>query len=77
MHRGDRRLQREGTGFAAHRLVDERQRLGDLRVVPAAAILLVEHDDVARLVEARLAARVVEQHEREESRSPRSEDPGP
>ncbi len=64
----DRRLQRERAGAAAKRLLDQRQRLGDLRVIPAAAILLLEHDEIAGRVETRLAPRIVQQHEREERR---------
>src|SRR5437870_2921751 len=39
---GDRRLQRVLTRAAAQGLLDERQRLVDLRVIPATAILLLE-----------------------------------
>jgi hypothetical protein len=45
------RLQREWAGSATKGLLDERQRLGDLRVIPAAAILLFEHDEIAGLIE--------------------------
>ena len=51
----DRRLQRERTGPAAQRLLDERQRLGDLLLIPAAAILLFEKDEIAGLIEAGVA----------------------
>ena len=51
----DRRLQRERTGPAAKRLLDERQRLGDLLLVPAAAILLFEKDEIAGLIETGIA----------------------
>ena len=51
MQRRDRRLQRERTRPAAKRLLDQRQRLGDLLLIPAAAILLFENDEIAGLVE--------------------------
>ena len=63
---GDRRLERERPGAAAQGLLDERQRLGDLVVIPAATVLRFENDEVAGLVEARVAPRVVQQHEGEE-----------
>ena len=66
MQRRDRRLQRERAGPAAQRLLHQRQRLGDLPLVPAAAILLFENDDIAGVVEPRIAPRIVKQHQREQ-----------
>src|SRR5262245_14406293 len=51
MNGGNRRLQRERTGTATQRLLDERQRLGDLLPIPEAAILILEEHEIARLVE--------------------------
>src|SRR5256885_1235872 len=59
----DRRLQRERTGPAPKRLLDERQRFGDLLVIPAATILLVQKDEIADRVETRVAPCVVQQHD--------------
>ena len=48
VQRRDRRLQREGVGgAAAQRLLDEREALADLRLVPARAILLLEQHEIA------------------------------
>ena len=55
MHGRDRRLQRVRTGPAAKRLLDKRQRLGDLPLIPTAAILVFEHDEIARLIETGVA----------------------
>ena len=55
MQRGDRRLHRERTETAAKRFVDERQRFGDLPVVPATSILLFEQDEIAGPVETGVA----------------------
>ena len=51
MHGRDRRLQSEGTGPAAKRLLDQRQRLGDLPLIPEAAILLFQKHKIACLIE--------------------------
>jgi hypothetical protein len=40
----DRGLHGEGTYGAAKRFVDQRQRLGNLLAIPAAAILLFQKD---------------------------------
>ena len=68
MQRRDGRLQRERTGPAAERLLDERQRLGDLVSIPPPAILLFEHDEITGLVQTSVAARIVKQHEGDERR---------
>ena len=62
---GDRGLQRVRPRTDAQGLLDQRERLVDLRSAPARAILILEEDDVARLVEACLAPGVVEEHQRE------------
>ena len=66
MQRRDRGLQRERTGPAAQRGFDQRQRFGDLLLVPARAILLFEHDEIAGGVGPRVAPRIVQQHQRHE-----------
>ena len=68
MHGRDRGLQRERVRIAAERLGHERQCLGDLRSVPAAAILVLEEHEIARFVEPCVAARIVQQHECQEAR---------
>ena len=55
MQGSDRSLQSERTGAAAKRLLDQRQRLGDLLSIPAAAVLLFENDDIAGLIETGIA----------------------
>jgi hypothetical protein len=68
VQRRDRRLHLIRPGRAmAHRLVDERQPLGDEDAVPARAILILEEHDVAVAVEPRVGARVLQQHERQEA----------
>src|SRR2546425_5791960 len=57
------------TGAAAQGLVDERQRFGDLIVIPATTVLLLEQDEVAGLVEPRVPPRVVQEHRSEEHTS--------
>jgi len=51
----DRRRQRERTGTTAKRLLDERQRFGDLPLIPATPILLLEEDEIAGRIETGLA----------------------
>lgn len=53
---------------ATKRFVDERQRLGNLGAIPPAAVLVLEHDEIAGLVDPGAAARIVKQHQREERR---------
>ena len=55
MHGRDRRLERKRPRAAPQRLLDERQRFGDLRLIPAATILILEQDEIAGVVEPRLA----------------------
>ena len=50
MQRRDGRLQREWPGPAAQRLLDERQRFGNLLLIPPPPILLVEHDEITGVV---------------------------
>ena len=68
MQRRDRRLQRERPRTATQGLLHERERLGDLRVIPAATILLFEQDEVAGRVAPRVAPRIVQEHQREKRR---------
>src|SRR5262249_39736649 len=42
MHSGDRRLKRKWAGPGAKRLLDKRQRLHDLLVVPSTPVLILE-----------------------------------
>ena len=51
----DRRLQRVRTRTAAQGLLDERQRLLDLRAIPAATVLLLEENEVAGQVQTGVA----------------------
>src|SRR5256886_11681192 len=53
----DRRLQRVRARAAAQGFLDERQRLGDLWVIPAATVLFLEQDEVAGLVQTGVAPR--------------------
>ena len=63
----DRRLQHVGAGrTGAQRALDQAEALGDLLAVPQAPVLVVEQHDLAVLVDARLAPRIVQQHEGEE-----------
>ena len=65
----NRRLHRERTGPAAKSLLDQRQRLGDLSLVPASAILLFENHQIAHLIQTGIAPCVLQQHERDQSGS--------
>ena len=51
MHGRDSRFESETTGPGAKRLLDQRQRLGDLPLVPKAAILLFQKDKIACFIE--------------------------
>ena len=51
----------------AQRGLDQRRTLVDLCAVPARSVLLLEQHDLAGPIEAALASRVVQQHEREQS----------
>ena len=44
-------LGRERPGFGAERFRDERQRFGDLRLIPQPAVLLFESDEIAGLID--------------------------
>jgi len=50
-----------------HRAVEERDPLGDPRLIPERAVLLGERDELAARVGARGPACVDEEHEREEA----------
>ena len=68
VQRRDRRLQRERARALTQTFLDEGQRLRDQRLVPAAAVLIFQQDEVAGVVQARLAPRVVQQRQREQGR---------
>lgn len=51
MHGRDRRLQSERAGTVAERFADERQGLRDPVLIPEAAILVFQEDQIARVVE--------------------------
>ena len=44
-----------------HRLIDERQALGDHRRIPQTSVLILEHDDGAAGIEPRRLAGVLQQ----------------
>ena len=69
MQRGDRRLERVRAGRAPkpQRALDQRQRLGDHRGVPARAVLVGHQHEPAVGVDARRPARVDEQHQRQQA----------
>ena len=68
VHRGDRRLQLVRAGAApSERLLDQRRALGDLRVVPAGAVLVGQEHEVAAVVDTGVPAGVVQEHQREQS----------
>src|SRR6202011_4851422 len=79
VHRRNRSLQREPTGLATKSIRDQRQGLGNLLLIPAAAILLFKNDEIASLVHTGIAPCVLKQHEGEESccfgRRPRQQGP--
>ena len=58
-----------GPGPATKRLFHQRQRLGNLVAIPAAAILLFENHDIACLIDTGIAPGVLQQHEREQGGS--------
>ena len=66
--RGDRGLQLVGAGAALrHRLLNQPEPLSDARPIPAATILLLQRNQIAVDVDPRVPARVVEQHQRQQS----------
>ena len=69
---GRRRFEAEPADMVWTRLgspvLDERQRLGDLRVVPAPPVLVLQQDQLSRLVGPGGVPRVVQEHEGEEAR---------
>ena len=67
MHRGDRGLQCIRPGQPrGERALDEREPALDLLPIPARAVLLGEQHHLPLRRRARLAPRVVQQHEREQ-----------
>src|SRR5579871_1077999 len=60
-------LERERSGSPLHGLLDKRQSLLDLDSVPETAMLRLQEDEVACRIAARIAARVVEEHQRQKS----------
>ena len=67
MQRGNRRLHCEWTWSAAQRLLHEWKRFGNLFPIPTGAILVLEKNEFTGFIQARIAARVVKQHQREEA----------
>ena len=66
--RRDRRLQRvRPEAPRRQRALDQRRSLGDLRAVPQRAILLVQQDDLAVRGRAPGAARLVQEHQRQQA----------
>ena len=51
----------------AERLLDQRRALGDLRVVPARAVLVGQEHEVAVVVDTGVPAGVVQEHQRDEA----------
>ena len=67
MERGDRRLHDVGAATAQRQgAVEHRLAGGDLRRVPECPVLVGEQDEIA-IAEARLAARVEQQHDRQQA----------
>src|SRR5439155_120506 len=65
---GNGRLQRVGTEAARWRSAfGERDALGDLVAVPQGAILLLQQDQVSVARDSRSAARLVQQHQRQQT----------
>ena len=52
----DRRLDSKCSGATAQGLIYKRESFGDLLDVPAAAILLLEDDEIPGLIKPRIAA---------------------
>ena len=50
MHRGNRSLESEGAGRAARQFLYQEQSLGDLLVIPEAAVLLLQNDELTGLI---------------------------
>ena len=69
MQRCDRSLHGEWAGPHPKRFLYQRQRFGDLPLVPTAAILLFEENKIAGLIETRIAPGIVKEHESEQDRS--------
>ena len=55
-----------GPGPAAQPLLHQRQRFGDLALVPAAAVLVLERHQIAGAIQTGVAPRVLQQHERQQ-----------
>ena len=64
---GDGGLQRVRTSAAAQGFLDERQCLGDLWMIPPAAILLFQNNQIPGCIEAGIAPCVVQQQESKQS----------
>lgn len=67
MLRGDGGLQGEWASAATQRFGYEREGLGDLLMIPKLTVLLFKNDDVAGVVEAGIAAGIVQEHEGDEA----------
>jgi hypothetical protein len=63
----DRSLEPEWAGIGTKGLFDQRQRLNDLLLIPKAAILVFEQNEIPRFIDAGVAARVMQQHERQQA----------
>ena len=63
MQGGDRRLQREGPGPPRSASSTSGSAFGDLPLIPAAAVLLFQNNQIAGLIETGRAPRIVQQHE--------------
>ncbi len=68
MDRRDRRLQGKTPGSTRQRLIHEPEPLIDLRAIPTRAVLLVQKDDLTVAITTSGAARVMEQHQGDETR---------
>jgi hypothetical protein len=66
---GYRRLQSKRAGLANQRFCNQRQRLADLPLIPKAAILLFEDNEIAGFIQTSLAPRIVQQHQRNQARN--------
>jgi len=56
-------LHRKRTRSALQRLPHQRQRFSDLSLMPAAAILLFENNQIAGFIETGIAPCIVKEHE--------------
>src|SRR4051812_47488173 len=64
---GDCGLKSVWSATAPESLIHKWERLGDLCVIPTSPVLILEQDDVARLIGTGVTSRVVQEHECEQS----------